>query len=111
MTGEIRNTAEHQDPKICSDADIRAFSECGKIIIKNQRGIIMMIVSTRSEYFKTALSTAVGEQKRVIDVQECSAQVIIATFATFANATFWQKCCYILCVGKYHVCPGPCYGC
>ena len=42
-----------------------------------------MIVATRSEYFKTALSTAVGDHKRVINVQECSAQVIITTFATF----------------------------
>ena len=77
---------------------------------KHQRGIaVTMIVSTRSEYFNTALSTAVGNQKRVIDVQECSAQVIIATFATFATfaTTFWQKYC-TFCVEKYHVCSGPC---
>ena len=54
-----------------------------------------MIVPTRSEYFKTALSTAVGDQKRVIDVQEFSAQVIMTTFAAFANTTFWQKYCTI----------------
>ena len=56
------------------------------MIIKNQRGIATMIFATRSEYFKTALNTAVGDKKRVIDVQECSAQVIIATFATYILA-------------------------
>ena len=64
-----------------------------------QRGIVTMIEPTRSEYFKTALRTAVGDQKRVIDVQECSAQVIMTTFATFANTTFCQKC-FRICVWR-----------
>ena len=38
------------------------------------RSDIMSIL--RSVYFKTALNTAVGENRKVVDVQECSAHVL-----------------------------------
>ena len=41
-----------------------------------------IIVPTRSEYFKTALNTAVGDQKKVVDVQECS-PAVLATAVDF----------------------------
>ena len=42
----------------------------------NIKALDKIIVPTRSEYFKTALSTAVGDQKKVVDVQECSPAVL-----------------------------------
>ena len=73
-SGRFRNTAEHQDPKIYSD------SEKGPVMAKQkyQRGNNCKDDSscTRSEYFKTALSTAVGNQEKVIEVEECSPQVL-----------------------------------
>ena len=48
----------------------------------NIKALDKIIVPTRSEYFKTALNTAVGDQKKVVDVQECS-PAVLATAVDF----------------------------